>query len=193
MSKKLITLSVCLIATTLLFGQKENSAILKDRLRKSVDSSINLEEVIVTANKLEQKQNATGKVVTVINAAALQANAGRTIAQILNEQAGLYLPGSLSNAGTVPSIYMRGASSGRTLILIDGMPVGDPSMISNEFDLNLVPLNLIERIEILKGAQSTLYGSDAIGGVINIITKNKSIPNFSGDISAGSYGTRKIV
>ena len=192
MSQKLITLSVCLIATTLLFGQKENSTILNDTLRKRVDSSINLEEVIVTANKLEQKQNATGKVVTVINAAALQANAGRTIAQILNEQAGLYLPGSLSNAGTVPSIYMRGASSGRTLILIDGMPVGDPSMISNEFDLNLVPLNLIERIEILKGAQSTLYGSDAIGGVINIITKNKSIPNFSGDFSTGSYGTRKL-
>ena len=192
MSQKLITLSVCLVATTLLFGQKENSAILKDTLRKRVDSSINFEEVIVTANKLEQKQNATGKVVTVINAAALQANAGRTIAQILNEQAGLYLPGSLSNAGTVPSIYMRGASSGRTLILIDGMPVGDPSMISNEFDLNLVPLNLIERVEILKGAQSTLYGSDAIGGVINIITKNKSIPNFSGDFSTGSYGTRKI-
>ena len=192
MSKKLITLSVCLITTTLAFGQKENSTILKDTLRKKVDSSISLEEVIVTANKLEQKQNATGKIVTVINAATLQANAGRTIAEILNEQAGLYLPGSLSNAGTVPSIYMRGASSGRTLILIDGMPVGDPSMISNEFDLNLVPLNTIERIEILKGAQSTLYGSDAIGGVINIITKNKSIPNFSGDFSTGSYGTQKI-
>ncbi len=184
MSQKLITLSVCLFATTLLFGQKEKPE--KDSLSNT------LEEVIVTANKLEQKQNATGKVVTVINAAALQANAGRTIAQILNEQAGLYLPGSLSNAGTVPSIYMRGASSGRTLILIDGMPVGDPSMISNEFDLNLVPLNLIERIEILKGAQSTLYGSDAIGGVINIITKNKSIANFSGDFSTGSYGTRKL-
>jgi vitamin B12 transporter len=184
MSQKLITLSVCLFATTLAFGQKEKPE--KDSLTNTLD------EVIVTANKVEQKQNATGKVVSVINSAQIQANAGRSIAQILNEQAGLYLPGSLSNAGTVPSIYMRGASSGRTLILIDGMPVGDPSMISNEFDLNLVPLNLIERVEILKGAQSTLYGSDAIGGVINIITKNKSIANLSGDFSTGSYGTRKL-
>jgi vitamin B12 transporter len=185
MSQKLIMLSVCLIATTLALGQKEKSQ--KDSLNQNT-----LEEVIVTANKVEQKQNGTGKIVSVINAAQMQANAGRSIAQILNEQAGLYLPGSLSNAGTVPSIYMRGASSGRTLILIDGMPVGDPSMISNEFDLNLLPLDQIERVEILKGAQSTLYGSDAIGGVINIITKNKSIPNWSGDFSTGSYGTEKI-
>ena len=185
MSQKLIMLSVCLIATSLAFGQKEKSQ--KDSLNTNT-----LEEVIVTANKVEQKQNGTGKVVSIINAAQIQANAGRSIAQILNEQAGLYLPGSLSNAGTVPSIFMRGASSGRTLILIDGMPVGDPSMISNEFDLNLVPLNQIERVEILKGAQSTLYGSDAIGGVINIITKNKSIPSFSGDFSTGSYGSQKM-
>ena len=185
MSQKLIMLSVCLIATSLAFGQKEKSQ--KDSLNQNT-----LEEVIVTANKVEQKQNGTGKIVSVINAAQIQANAGRSIAQILNEQAGLYLPGSLSNAGTVPSIYMRGASSGRTLILIDGMPVGDPSMISNEFDLNLVPLDQIERVEILKGAQSTLYGSDAIGGVINIITKNKSVSKLSGDFSAGSFGTQKI-
>jgi vitamin B12 transporter len=86
---------------------------------------------------------------------------------------------------------MRGAASGRTLILLDGAPVGDPSMISNEFDLNLVPLNQVERIEILKGAQSTLYGSDAIGGVINIITKSKGRPFVTGALSYGSYGTKQ--
>jgi vitamin B12 transporter len=174
MGKKLITLSVGLIATTLLFGQKDS-----------------LETVIVTANKIEQKQNTTGKVVTVITAEQLNAHAGQTVAQVLSEQAGLYLPGTLSNAGTVPSIYMRGASSGRTLILVDGAPVGDPSMISNEFDLNLVPLAQIERIEILKGSQSTLYGSDAIGGVINIITKKKSASFITGNIGMGSYGSKQ--
>ena len=175
MSKKLITLSVGLIATTLLFGQKD---------------STNLDDVIVTANKIQQKQNTTGKVVTIITAAQLNAHAGQTVAQVLSEQAGLYLPGALSNAGTVPSIYMRGASSGRTLILVDGAPVGDPSMISNEFDLNLVPLAQIDRIEILKGSQSTLYGSDAIGGVINIITKKKAGSFITGGASFGSYNSK---
>ena len=185
MSKKIITLSVCLIATTsLVFGQQ------KDSLQKSSNPT-QLEDVIVTANKIEQKQNGTSKVITVITAAQIQQNAGRTIAQLLNEQAGLSLPGALSNLGTVPSIYMRGAASGRTLILLDGAPVGDPSMISNEFDLNLVPLNQVERIEILKGAQSTLYGSDAIGGVINIITKGKGKPFVTGALSYGSYGTKQ--
>ncbi len=185
MSKKIITLSVCFIATTtLVFGQQ------KDSIQK-IKSATQLEDVIVTANKIEQKQNGTSKVITIISAAQIQQNAGRTIAQVLNEQAGLSLPGTLSNLGTVPSIYMRGAASGRTLILIDGAPVGDPSMISNEFDLNLVPLNQVERIEILKGAQSTLYGSDAIGGVINIITKSKGRSFVSGALSYGSYGTKQ--
>jgi vitamin B12 transporter len=185
MSKKIITLSVCLIATmSFVFGQQ------KDSLQKNSTPNL-LEDVIVTANKIEQKQNGTSKVITVITAAQIQQNEGRTIAQLLNEQAGLSLPGALSNLGTVPSIYMRGAASGRTLILLDGAPVGDPSMISNEFDLNLVPLNQVERIEILKGAQSTLYGSDAIGGVINIITKSKGIPFLTGALSYGSYGTKQ--
>ena len=176
---------MCLITTmSSVFGQQ------KDSLQKSSTPN-QLEDVIVTANKIEQKQNGTSKVITVISATQIQQNAGRTIAQLLNEQAGLSLPGALSNLGTVPSIYMRGAASGRTLILLDGAPVGDPSMISNEFDLNLVPLNQVERIEILKGAQSTLYGSDAIGGVINIITKSKGTPLVTGALSYGSYGTKQ--
>ena len=172
------------ISLSFVFGQQ------KDSIQLAIKPVIDLAQVMVTANKIEQKQNNTGKVISIITAAQIASSSGNSIAQILSSQAGISLPGSESNIGTVPSVYMRGAASGRTLILIDGAPVGDPSMISNEFDLNLIPIQQVERIEILKGAQSTLYGSDAIGGVINIITKNANKKSFTVGLSAGSFGTK---
>ncbi|WP_166437030.1 TonB-dependent receptor plug domain-containing protein [Niastella caeni] len=151
-----------------------------------------LDEVIVTANKLAQKQSATGKVITVIPKEVIEKSSGRTVGQILNEQAGVSINGSLNNMGTNQSVFMRGAASGRTLILMDGIPVYDPSLSGNEFDLNLLSLNDIERIEICRGAQSTLYGSDAVAGVINIITVKQNVTkplNAKATISGGNYGT----
>ena len=159
------------------------------------DSAYNqLNDVVVTANRYEQKQNTTGKVITVINKEMIEKSAGRTVAQLLNEQAGIVVNGALNNLGSVQPVYMRGASSGRALILLDGVPVNDPSMINNEFDLSLFSLNDVERIEICRGAQSTLYGSDAVAGVINIITVKKDVTkafNGAASVSAGNYGTLK--
>ncbi len=159
------------------------------------DSAYNqLDNVVVTANKFEQKQNTTGKVVTVISKEQIEQSGGKTLSQILNEQAGVVVNGALSNKGSVQSVYVRGAASGRTLILLDGIPVNDPSMIGNEADLNLFSLQNIERIEICKGAQSTLYGSDAVAGVINLVTvKSDSSSALQGNatIGAGNYGTWK--
>ncbi len=150
-----------------------------------------LDEVIVTATKFEQKQSTTGKVVTVINQQTLQRNAGKTLTEIINYQTGVFINGANNNLGTNQDLYFRGAGSGNTLILIDGVPVGDPSQINNSFDLNNIAVAQVERIEILKGAQSTLWGSDAVAGVINIITKkggkNKISP--SAMLSYGSYNT----
>ena len=152
-----------------------------------------LDEVVITATKSEVKQSQTGKVVSVIDQATLQRNIGKSITEILNYQAGVFVNGANSALGTNQDIYLRGAGSGNTLILIDGIPVGDPSQITNSFDLNNINPNQVERIEILKGAQSTLWGSDAVAGVINIITKKagdkKLAPNAS--VSYGSYNTFK--
>jgi len=157
--------------------------------------NVTLDEVVVTANKIAQKQSQTGKVITVINKATLQQNQGKSVAQLLNETAGVTVNGALNNLGTPQVLYTRGASSGRTLVLIDGLPVYDPSLINNEFDLNFLPAGLIERIEIARGAQSTLYGSDAIGGVINIITKagaaNLKPVQADAGISYGSFNTTR--
>lgn len=134
-----------------------------------------LDEVVVTATKFPVKQSQTGKVVTVISKEQIEKSSGKTVAQILNEQAGITINGAYNAPGSVQTVFVRGASSGRTLILLDGIPVNDPSMINNEFDLNLFSINDVERIEICKGAQSTLYGSDAVAGVINIITVKSGV------------------
>jgi vitamin B12 transporter len=175
----LINLSIFLCACPPLYSQKDSSA-------KQLD------EVVITATRYPLKQSRTGKVVIIITREQLEKNAGKTLGQVLNEQAGLIVNGALNAPGTVQSVYLRGAESGRTLITIDGMPVQDPSMISNEFDINLIPVECIERIEICKGAQSTLYGSDAVAGVINIITFRTDLQKpvgFKGSLAGGNYGT----
>lgn len=150
-----------------------------------------LDEVVVTATKTPIKQSQTGKVVSVIDQATLQRSAGKSLTEILNYQAGMFVNGANNTLGTNPDTYLRGAASGNTLILIDGIPVNDPSLINNSFDLNSINPAQVERIEILKGAQSTLWGSDAVAGVINIITKKGGVNKVSpsAGISYGSYRT----
>jgi vitamin B12 transporter len=150
-----------------------------------------LDQVIVTANRLQQKQSSTGKMVTVISQETLQRNAGKNLSEIINYQAGVFINGAGNNLGTNPDIYLRGSGLGNTLILLDGVPMNDPSQINNTFDLNMISLGMIERVEILKGAQSTLWGSDAVAGVINIITKKATYnaQHLSSLLSYGSYQT----
>ena len=168
------------------------AVIISSQLQAQKDSSKIMDEVVLTATKTLQKQSATGKVITVINKEQIEKSTGKTVSQLLNEQAGITINGAFNNAGSNQSVYMRGASGGRTLILLDGIPVNDPSLINNEFDLNLLSLNDVERIEICRGAQSTLYGSDAVAGVVNIITVKQDISrrfNVKAMLSGGSYGT----
>jgi len=179
MSKRVILVAASLFTLTTMYGQKKDTTKI-------------LDEVMITANKMPQKQSTTGKVVTVINKEQIEKSSGKTVAQLLNEQAGVTINGALNNLGANQTVYMRGASSGRVLILVDGVPAYDPSFIGSEFDLNLLSLNSVESIEICRGAQSTLYGSDAIAGVINIITVNKDVKkpfNVKATLAAGNYGT----
>ncbi len=151
-----------------------------------------LDEVVVTATRFPKSVSETGKVLTVIDETQLRQSAGKDLSQVLNEQAGIIVNGANSNPGKDKAVYLRGAASKYTLILLDGIPLNDPSGVDGgAYDLRMLPINQIERIEILKGSQSTLYGSDAIAGVINIITKRSGEKSFGGSasVSYGSYNT----
>lgn len=163
-------------------------------LPRSLDTTGSvLDEVVLTSNKYPKKQSETGKVITIINRQQLDKSSGRTIGELLNTVSGTVIIGANNNLGTNLTASIRGASSGNLLILIDGIPVNDPSVNTNYFDLNLLAIDQIERIEILKGGQSTLYGSDAVAGVINIISRKPGTKNFNinGGLSGGSYNTYK--
>lgn len=169
------------------------AALALGSLLHAQQDSAYLQEVIVTANKYEKKQHQTSKVVSVISSEMLRQSGGRSLGELLNQVAGITVPGANNSLGSNQTINIRGASAGNALILLDGIPVNDPSVISNYFDINLLSVDQIERVEILKGGQSTLYGSDAVAGVVNIISKKtireKNKPAFNAAFSAGSFGT----
>ncbi|ATL46226.1 hypothetical protein COR50_03045 [Chitinophaga caeni] len=180
-----------IILPLLFWGAGLSTALAQHGQPKDSTATNQLNTVVVTAAKFPKQLSETGKVVTVITAEDLKRNSGKTLSSILNNQAGIVVNGAENNLGSNQEVYTRGASSGNTLILIDGIPLYDASTINNTFDINFLPVSQIERIEILKGSQSTLYGSDATAGVINIITKkNADKPlGISGQLAYGSYDT----
>jgi vitamin B12 transporter len=164
------------------------AATIGNQLWAQSDSVVLLDDVVVTASKYPVKASRTGKVLTIITREQLASSGGRDLAQVLAEQSGLYIAGANSNTGKDKSVYLRGSRPEHTLILLDGIPVYDPSGVGGQFDIRNLPLSCIERIEVVKGGQSTLYGSDAIAGVINIITRQASRKAKATNLSAG-YGS----
>ncbi|HIO69737.1 MAG TPA: TonB-dependent receptor [Nitrospirales bacterium] len=146
-----------------------------------------LDEVVVTATRTPVPIEHSTSSVTVIDAEAIAAKQVDTVLDVLRTVRGLDVK-QLGGLGGVTSVFMRGGNSNHTLVLIDGVQANSPT--TGAFDFSDLTVENIERIEIIRGAQSTLYGSDAIGGVINIMTK-KGAGSVSGFLSSeyGSFGT----
>ncbi len=145
--------------------------------------------VVVTATKVEGDPSETGSSVTVITADELKKKGKKILLEVLQDVPGLSI---MQNGpyGGAASIYLRGTKPGHTLVMLDGIELNDTMKTDRSVSLAHLLVDNIERIEIVRGAQSTLYGSDAMGGVINIITrKGEGNASLSASFEAGSHNT----
>lgn len=158
--------------------------------KEEPDTAHVLEEFVVSASRTPKKADETGRSVTVITAEQIKASGANSLAELLSLSEGIYITGTQQNFGSNQSLFMRGANSNQSLVLIDGIPVSDPSTPANALDISELSPADIEQVEIVRGSHSTLYGSSAIGGVINIITRKKMKEGLSADASAttGTFG-----
>ena len=162
MNKKIVRIgALCVLMTTCALAQQKETNTIKNEL----------DEVVVLDSKFALPKEKSGKIITKITAEDLAKKSGQSVATILSSVVGLEINGNQSNAGKNLGYYIRGGRSRQALIMIDGVPVTDASGINLEYDLRLIPVEQVESIEIMKGASSTLYGSGAATGVINIILK----------------------
>ena len=146
-----------------------------------------LDPVVVTATKLETRAEQLGASVTVVPGDDVQRYHYETVEDVLRTVPGVDIRRS-GSIGKFSNISIRGANSNQVQVLVDGVRVKSPTL--GQADLSDISPDLIERIEVIRGPQSTLYGADAIGGVVNIITKKGKGP-FSGTVEggAGNYDT----
>ncbi|NBC03699.1 MAG: TonB-dependent receptor plug domain-containing protein, partial [Bacteroidetes bacterium] len=160
-------------------------------LTAEADTSLQLGEITVQATKIPISDRETTRPVQIITRAEIEQSGSSNFGQLLQHQSGLRVNGSESTPGTNLDLFIRGATGEYVLILIDGAAVNDPSGVGGAIDLRLLPLHDIERVEILKGNQSTLYGTDALGGVINIITQQPSDEQIhvNANLEYGAYNS----
>lgn len=148
-----------------------------------------LEEVAVVANRSPEPLSEIGNSVTVLTDEDIRQSQATIASDLLAQTPGITVARD-GGVGQPTSVFIRGAEGDQTVIVIDGVKMTDPSLPAEGFDFENLLIGDISRIEILRGAQSTLYGSDAIGGVLDIVTADPT-QNSEGSASleGGSHGT----
>ncbi|MBZ9777972.1 TonB-dependent receptor plug domain-containing protein [Psychroflexus sp. CAK8W] len=175
---------------SLLFYLLTSSALAQEGKIPTDSLSINnLEEVVITATRTERNREDIPMPVKVLSQEVISNTGLRRADELLNEQTGIT---TITDQSGFQGIQMQGINSEYIMILIDNVPVVGRQ--SGNLDLSRLALGNIERIEIIKGPSSSLYGSEALGGVINIITQkaSKSKLNFGVDAAFGSFETSDL-
>jgi vitamin B12 transporter len=167
------TQALCLLTCVFVFAQND---------------LVQLDEVTVTDSRFERSVSKTGRSVTLLTSKDIEPFLGGTLTDLLTNQVGIHINGAQSHPGSELSYFIRGGNNRQVLVLIDGVPVSDPTQIENDFDLRTIDLSSIESVEIIRGAASSLYGSAAATAVIKITTNQPKQQSLSGSIRT-IYGT----
>ncbi|MBN2613120.1 MAG: TonB-dependent receptor [Bacteroidales bacterium] len=149
-----------------------------------------INEVMISATRTEKKVLDVPKSVTVITKNDIKNSGAANLAELISSQENISVIGVRQNPGTNQSFFIRGSGSEHAVVMIDGIRITDPSSNSNAVDLSEISLIDVNRVEIVRGSHSTLYGSSAIGGVVNIITEKSLNPGFhvGANTNAGWFG-----
>ncbi|SJZ36122.1 TonB-dependent receptor plug domain-containing protein [Selenihalanaerobacter shriftii] len=181
-----------LVVPAVLAKEKEEKQVEKEEVKKEEEPEISytMDELVVIASKHPERLSETSVSVEVIDEEEIEKKNAHNVADVLRDVAGVNIRdnGGISGQKT---ISIRGSSAEQVLVLIDGQPVN--SRQNGQIDLSLLPVDQIEKIEVLKGPASAIYGANALGGVVNITTKSGSEePVTKVDTKFGSFKTREV-
>lgn len=154
---------------------------------KGTDEAVKLEEVVVTATKTPEKRKDIPNAVVIKEREDIEASAAKTIGDLLSNELGIDWRTRGNYGGAKEELRIRGMESNATQVFVNGINLNSPSL--GDADVSKIPLNNIERIEVVKGSGSLLYGSGAMAGTVNIITKRPSRDKMDLKVGAG-YGSQ---
>lgn len=146
---------------------------------------VDLDKIVVTASRVAESQDGVSREVDIITEEEIEASQAEDLAALLSGITSVNIS-NYGGMGATKSIRMRGSTAAQVLVLIDGRPINSPR--DGEVDLSSIPLDNIERVEIMHGPGSSLYGSSAMGGVVNIITKQPPLKGREAKFTT-SFGT----
>ena len=193
MKKLLLLLAFLLIATAVFAEEKKNllKEIVDYTTRPAEDiigKAMELEDIVVSPEKVREPSLMTASSVSVIDYTDITSSQKRFVKDLISEYASVSVTQS-GAFGAPAMVRIRGANPNQTLLIMDGMKISDPASVDGAFNFAQLPFDNVQQIEITRGPQGALYGSDAIGGIINIESKKPDKPFFQTGIESGSLRT----